>query len=75
MKRKARDENLNAEFSVTMNKDAKRNRKKKKVIEQNKQNPYLQKCSSEGRNLIRITQPRIRLAEIANATASQALPG
>ena len=75
IKRQARNENLGSEFSITMNKDAKRNRKKKKEIEQNKKNPYLRKNTSDGRNLIRITQPRIRLAEIANATASQALPG
>ena len=71
MKKKARDENLNAEFSVTMNKDAKRNRKKKKQLEIDKKNPYLRKNSSDGKNLIRITQPRLDLT----LTASQALPG
>ena len=75
VKRKALEENLNAEFSVTMNKDAKRNRKKKKIVEQNQKNPYLRKYSSDGRSLIRITQPRITMAEFANVTASQALPG
>ena len=75
IKIQARNENLNAEYSITMNKDAKRNRKKKKAAEQTKKNPYLRKNSSDGRNLIRITQPRIRLTEIANATVSQALPG
>ena len=77
LKRKAQDENLSAEFSITMNKDAKRNRnrKKKRAIEQSGKNPYLKKNSSDGRSLIRITQLRLRMLEDANATASQALPG
>ena len=53
---------------------AERNRKKKKALEQSQKNPYLRRNCSDGRNLIRITQPRILMVEEATATATQALP-
>ena len=75
VKKKALEENQNEDFTVTMNKAAKRNRKNKKSGDQSQKNPYLRKNSSDGRTLIRVTQPRLMMASDANATSSQALPG
>ena len=75
VKKKALEENQNEDFTVTMNKAAKRNRKNKKSGDQSQKNPYLRKNSSNGRTLIRVTQPRLMMASDANATSSQALPG
>ena len=58
----------------TETRDAERKRKKKKALEQTQKNPYLRRNCSDGRNLIRITQPRIRMVEEATATTTQALP-
>ena len=67
-KRRVLEENQKTTTSV---KNPKRNKKEKKAGDQTQKNPYLRK---NGRNLIRVTQPRISLAIEANATLDQALP-
>ena len=70
-KRKVLEEN---QKTATTTKNPKRNKNKKKVKDQTQKNPYLWKNSSDGRNLTRVTQPRVLMAAEANATLDQALP-
>ena len=70
-KRKVLEENQKTAFTT---KNPKRNKSKKKGGEQTQKNSYLRKNSSDGRNLTRITKPRVLMAAEVNANVNQGLP-